>query len=202
MNKLLLSSIILISLSACFQKNEKNNEVNTASESKIASVDSKLIVENFEKLISKYKTTGEEDWLNIISPYLIFVGEIETNRNQSISERMGGAYQCNLSTNLIRVTDGKKLIYSDIYSVKEKVVVDAISKYLNDNKINFDESNLELTSESLVEFYTLNNYQFSLVDTKSIADSCNQPLFDKKIPIYVISPYLTKWMKQQLQIFN
>jgi hypothetical protein len=43
MNKLLLSSIILISLSACFQKNEKNNEGNTASESKIASVDSNAI---------------------------------------------------------------------------------------------------------------------------------------------------------------
>lgn len=200
MKKLLLSSIILISLSACFQKNEKINENNNSSESKIVSVDSKLIVENYEKLILKYKTTGEEDWLNIISPYLIFIGEIETNRNQTPEERMGGAYQCNLSTKLIQLTDGKELIYSDIFSVKEKVVVDAISKYLKDNKINFEESDLELSSESLVEFYTLNNYQFSLIDTKLIADSCNQTLFDKEIPIHVIRPHLTKWMKQQLQI--
>ena len=138
--------------------------------------------------------------MKIISPYLIFIGEIETNRNQTTEQRMGGAYQCNLSTKLIRLSDGKKLIYSDIFSVKEKVIVDAISKYLNDNKINFEKSDIELTSESLVEFYTLNNYKFSLIDKNSIADSCNQPLFAKEIPIHIISPYLTKWMKQQLQI--
>jgi hypothetical protein len=153
------------------------------------------------KIESKYKTTGKEDWLNIISPYLIFIGEIETNRNQTMSERMGAAYQCHLSTKLIRLPDGKELIYSDIFSVKEKVVVDSISKYLKDNKIKFKESDLELTGESLVQFYALNNYEFSLIDTKSIADSCN-PLFDKKIPINIISPFLTKWIKQQLQIFT
>jgi hypothetical protein len=153
------------------------------------------------KIESKYKTTGKEDWLNIISPYLIFIGEIETNRNQTMSERMGAAYQCHLSTKLIRLPDGKELIYSDIFSVKEKVVVDSISKYLKDNKIKFEESDLELTGESLVQFYALNNYEFSLIDTKSIADSCN-PLFDKKIPINIISPFLTKWIKQQLQIFT
>ena len=54
----------------------KNNAVNISSESKNVPIDSKLIDQNYEKLISKYKTTGEEDWLKIISPYLIFIGEI------------------------------------------------------------------------------------------------------------------------------
>ena len=83
MKKLLLSSIILISLSACFKKNEKkNNEVDISSESKNISFDSKLIVENYEKLISKYNTkVSDENWVNIISPNLILIGDIETNRN-------------------------------------------------------------------------------------------------------------------------
>lgn len=202
MKKLLLSSIILISLSACFQKNEKNNEGNTSSESKITSVDSKLIVENYEKLISKYKINVEdivdESWLNIISPNLIFIGEIETNRNQTPEERMGGANQCSLSTKLIRVTDGKKLIYSDIFSVKKEIIINEISKYLKVNKINYEESALEFTNESLVKFFSFDKYNFSLM----LESDCYQPLFDKEIPIKIIDPYFTEWMKQQLQVFN
>jgi predicted nucleic-acid-binding Zn-ribbon protein len=198
MKKLLLSSIILISLSACFQKNEKkNNEVDISSESKNISFDSKLIVENYEKLISKYNpSVSDENWVYIISPNLIFIQNMETNRNQTPEERMGGANQCSLSTRLIRLTDGKELIYSDIFSVKKETIINAISKYLKDEKINFEESDLELTNESLVKFFSFDQNKFSLI----MDGDCYQPLFDKEIPYYVIRPHLTKWMKQQLQI--
>ena len=204
MKKLLLCSIILISLSACFQKNEKNNEGNTASESKVVSVDSKLIVENYEKLILKFKRNGEssspneEDSLDIISTNLIFIQEIDTNRNQPYAER--GAYQCNLSTKLIRLSDGKELLYSDIFSVKEDEVVKAISKYLNDNKKDLDESDLKLINKSLASFYFFDRYTFSLRDPELYVNSCDIKLFDKDIPIDIISPYFTEWMKQQLKI--
>ena len=199
MKKIVFTLITLISLTACWsQKNDKNSEGNKTAESKTVSVDSKLVVENYEKLISKYKTNGEEDWLKIISPNLIFIGEIETNRNQPYPER--GMYQCSLSTKLIRLSDGEELGYSDIFSVKEDKVVGAISKYLKDNKINFDDSDLELINKSLGNFHDFNRGEFSLMDPETITDSCNIKLFDRKIPIYVISPYLTKWMKQQLQI--
>ena len=199
MKKIVFTLITLISLNACWsQKNDKNSEGNKSAESKTVSVDSKLVVENYEKLISKYKTNGEEDWLEIISPNLIFIGEIETNRNQPFPER--GAYQCALSTKLIRLSDGEELGYSDIFSVKEDKVVGAIFKYLKDNKINFNESDLELINESLGNFNDFNRGEFSLMNSEIIWDSCDNKLFDREIPMYVISPYLTKWMKQQLQI--
>jgi hypothetical protein len=129
---------------------------------------------------------------------LILIGDIETNRNQTPAERMGGAYQCNLSTKLIRLTDGKELIHSDIFSVKKEIVVNAISKYAKDNKINFDESELQQNTDSLVMFYTLNQSHFNLVRILT----CDEPFFDKEIPIYIIYSYFTELMKQQLQVYN
>jgi hypothetical protein len=197
MKKIIFTLITLTSLSACFQKNDKNSEGKNSTESQVVSVDSKSVVENYERLIKKYKTSGEEDWLTIISADLIFIGEIETNRNQPYPER--GMYQCHLSTKLLRLSDGKEITYSDIFSAQEKIVVNAIYKYMKVNNINVDENHQESINKSLVDFYTLNNKEFNLINYESIADTCN-PLFEKEIPISVITPHLTKWMKQQLQI--
>ncbi len=189
-----LFSFVLI-LSAC----GKNNTIDSSSsqETKTETTDASTTVENFKKLLKQHQTKGEEDWILIVSPDLIFIGEIETNRSQPRETR--GFYQCSLSTKLIRLSDGKMLEYGDVFNAPAGKLADEILDWIKKNrKLDLDRDQVIYSLQSL-SFETFTSKKINLIDESAIWLTCDMTLFDE-IPLDVIRKHLTKWMSDQLNL--
>jgi hypothetical protein len=187
--QLILVSFLLI-LSAC----GKNNTTDVAStkENKAASTDAKIVVENFKKLLKQHQTKGVEDWISIISPDLIFIGVIETNRSQA--DRVG-MWRCNLVTKLVRLSDGKTLEYRDVFNVQVGTVADEIMQWFKKAE-NLDRDQV-INSLKDLSFMNFTREEFTLIDDRETWMNCDTPLVDA-MPLHVIEKYMTKWMLDQI----
>lgn len=182
----------LISLSVWGQQNEgkvtKKNEKNIATQPK-------SVVENYIQLLEKYRPKGAEDWMTIISPDLVLVGTIQGSRIPH-PERM---YQCSLETQFIRLSDGKKLTYRDIFVSPESEVFKSILKIIPAKEKSALDKEYVIKSLRELNFSKIADKKFNLI-ADSVVDSCNSTVFDEDISVFFIEQHLTNWMKRQLRL--
>lgn len=179
--RVIISLIAAFIISGC-QKSESETSNKDASLKKITFIES-------------LKKKGD---VTIISSDLILFNEIETNRDQEVSQR--GPYQCNITTTIIyRVSDQKALKFSDIFILNSQgeIFKSIKSNLQNQNTDEIDEEIKSAISE--LDFKIFNSKEFNFISYSNPADSCDLTVMDKNMQTRIISPFFNDYMKNQFK---
>jgi hypothetical protein len=177
-------------LASCSGKNDKVNE---KSAEKNSVNENKEIVESYRKIISKYSENNEY-YINVISPNLIMRGRSEIGPNNS---------GCSLVTELIRLSDSKKLVYSDVFTAEPNKIAEVFEK---EKLSKFNEQEFVSSLQDL-QFKTISKdgflYEFNIISNEdnlgSLNYSCWTEVFEQKQSFNKLEPFLTDWIRKELK---
>jgi hypothetical protein len=174
---------------------EKNDKINEKSAEKNSVNENKEIVESYRKIISKYSKNNEY-FIYTISPNLIMTGRSEIGPNYN---------GCSLVTELIRLSDSKKLVYSDIFTAEPNKIAEVFEKEEEkENKFNKQEF---VSSLQDLQFKTISKdgflYYFNIISNEdnngSLNYSCWTEVFEEKQSFDELKPFLKDWIRKELE---
>lgn len=119
---------------------------------------------------------------------------IEKEEYVHIPGKQPGPYQCHLTSTIYAINGEKKISYEDVFgSVDPKLILESIK---TGNKIESDESSL-LKSIENIDFKILSQFEFILIDSDNVVDTCNFQHGPFKTDS--IRPFFTELMRRNLQ---